>query len=94
MRAASLPSRLYSCGRCPSGLHSADMDLSDLRRHMAGTHNAVVRGPLALAVRPPQGGSLFARWQPGYPERKTLSVRRRHSSRPEAGCPDNSLVGV
>jgi len=48
---ASPASPLYSCGRCPSGLHSADMTRMEAYKHAALVHNAVVRGPLGMAVR-------------------------------------------
>lgn len=47
---ASPPSALYSCGRCASGKHSADMVRSEAVRHAAMCHNAIVRKTHLLAL--------------------------------------------
>jgi hypothetical protein len=48
----SAPSAMYSCGRCASGPHSADMSLAEAMKHAALVHNTVVRRPIyPLAVR-------------------------------------------
>jgi hypothetical protein len=51
---ASAPSPLYSCGRCPSGLHTADMSRAEAIKHAALVHDSVIRSSrnMALAVRP------------------------------------------
>lgn len=38
----SPPSPWYSCGRCASGPHSADMTASEARTHARMVHNAVI----------------------------------------------------
>ncbi len=49
---ASAPSAHYSCGRCPSGAHSADMSLYEAMKHAALVHDRPVRRPIhMLAVR-------------------------------------------